>query len=101
VAPQRPRREQVVVLERGATVLMYTDGLVEAPDLLLDDGVARLRELFGELGALPLAELCDELLGRVRPGGSEDDVALVAVRLHPEDRPRPPGTAPGTTPRRP
>jgi PAS domain S-box-containing protein len=98
VAPERPRREQVVVLERGATVLMYTDGLVEAPDLLLDDGVARLQELLGELGGLPLEELCDELLGRMRPGGSEDDVALVAVRPHPEDRPRPPGTGPGATP---
>jgi serine phosphatase RsbU (regulator of sigma subunit) len=101
VAPERPRREQVVVLERGATVLMYTDGLVEAPDLLLDDGVARLQELLGELGGLPLEELCDELLDRMRPGGSEDDVALVAVRPHPEDRPRPPGTGPGSTPPRP
>jgi serine phosphatase RsbU (regulator of sigma subunit) len=78
------RREQVTVLDRGATVLMYTDGLVEGPDLPLDDGLARLSALLGELGGLPLEQLCDELLARMRPHGSEDDVALVAVRLHPE-----------------
>jgi serine phosphatase RsbU (regulator of sigma subunit) len=70
------------VLSRGATVLLYTDGLVEGPDLPLDDGVARLMRLLAELGDLPLDELCDQLLARMRPNGSEDDVALVAVRLH-------------------
>ncbi|MFQ1004249.1 SpoIIE family protein phosphatase [Modestobacter sp. SSW1-42] len=98
VAPERPRREQVAVLQRGATVLLYTDGLVEGPDLPLDDGVARLRALLGELGGLPLGELCDQLLRRMRPGGSEDDVALVAVRLHPEDRPRPASAGPEVVP---
>ena len=101
VAPERPRREQVAVLQRGATVLLYTDGLVEGPDLPLDDGVARLRELLGELGGLPLGELCDQLLRRMRPGGSEDDVALVAVRLHPEDRPRPASAGPEVVPHTP
>jgi PAS domain S-box-containing protein len=85
------RREEVVVLDRGSTVLMYTDGLVEGPDLPLDDGLARLSALLVELGGLPLEELCDELLSRMRPQGSEDDVALVAVRLLREDRPRPIG----------
>jgi PAS domain S-box-containing protein len=89
VDPAAVRREQVVVLNQGATVLMYTDGLVEGPDLPLDDGVARLAELLAELGDLPLEELCDRLLTGMRPEGSEDDVALVAVRLHREDRPRP------------
>ena len=98
VAPERPRREQVEVLQRGATVLLYTDGLVEGPDLPLDDGVARLRELLGEMGDLPLPELCDQLLSRMRPGGSEDDVALVAVRLHREDRPRPAEAGPEVVP---
>jgi serine phosphatase RsbU (regulator of sigma subunit) len=77
------------VLDRGATVLLYTDGLVEGPDLPLDDGVARLAGLLAELGDLPLEELCDRLLTGMRPRGSEDDVALVAVRLHDDDRLRP------------
>jgi len=101
VAPERPRQEQVRVLRRGATVVLYTDGLVEGPDLPLDDGVARLRQLLGELGGLPLGELCDQLLSRMRPGGSEDDVALVAVRLHREDRPRPASAGPEAIPHTP
>jgi PAS domain S-box-containing protein len=101
VHPTAARQERVVSLRSGATVLLYTDGLVEGPGLLLDDGVARLRDLVGELGHLPLAELCDQLLARMRPGGSEDDVALVAVRLHPEDRPRPTEAGPQIVPPRP
>ena len=42
--------------------------------------------LLGELVGLPLPELCDALLERLRPEGLQDDVALVAVRLHPQDR---------------
>jgi PAS domain S-box-containing protein len=101
VLPETRRHEQVVVLGTGATVLMYTDGLVEGPDLPLDDGVARLTRLLAELGELPLDELCDELVVRMRPRGSEDDVALVAVRLHPEDRPRPAEAGPEEMPRTP
>jgi serine phosphatase RsbU (regulator of sigma subunit) len=98
VDPSRPRSEHEVVLQRGSTVLLYTDGLVEGRDLPLDEGTGRLRELLAELGAEPLAELCDGLVRRVRPGGSEDDVALVAIRLHPEDRPRPPEAGPQRIP---
>jgi PAS domain S-box-containing protein len=98
VDPAAVRHEHVVVLHEGATVIMYTDGLVEGPDLPLDDGVARLAGLLGELGALPLEELCDRLLAGMRPQGSEDDVALVAVRLHAEDRPRPADAGPEVAP---
>jgi serine phosphatase RsbU (regulator of sigma subunit) len=87
VEPLAVRHEQVEVLSRGSTVLLYTDGLVEGPDLPLDDGVARLAALLGELGELPLGDLCDQVLARMRPHGSEDDVALVGVRLHWEDQP--------------
>jgi serine phosphatase RsbU (regulator of sigma subunit) len=98
VDPLAVRREQVAVLSGGATVVLYTDGLVEGPDLPLDDGVARLTELLAELGELPLGELCDQLLTRMRPRGSEDDVALVAVRLHREDQPRPAEAGPQIVP---
>jgi serine phosphatase RsbU (regulator of sigma subunit) len=85
VDPDTGRAEHVLDLDRGATVLIYTDGLVESRDLPVDEGVAQLCGLLTELGALPLERLCDELVARMRPGGSEDDVALVAVRLHPGD----------------
>jgi serine phosphatase RsbU (regulator of sigma subunit) len=98
VLPQTQRHEQLIVLDGGATVLLYTDGLVEGPDLPLDDGVARLATLLADLGELPLDDLCDQLVTRMRPQGSEDDVALVAVRLHREDQPRPAEAGPEVVP---
>jgi serine phosphatase RsbU (regulator of sigma subunit) len=81
VDPLTRRREQELRLRPGSTVLLYTDGLVEGRDIALDDGVDQLRGLFAELGGRPLEELCGGLLERLRPGVSDDDVALVAIRL--------------------
>ncbi|RZS91106.1 PAS domain S-box-containing protein [Motilibacter rhizosphaerae] len=95
-----PRGEHVVTVERGATVLLYTDGLVERRGQSLDDGLSRLQEVLAELAAqdLDLDGLCDQVLARLVPGRAEDDVALVAVRLHPQDRPRPPEAGPNRYP---
>jgi serine phosphatase RsbU (regulator of sigma subunit)/PAS domain-containing protein len=98
VDPTAIRTDSVVAVARGATLLLYTDGLVEGRDLQLDDGIARLRAVLRELAELPLAELCDAVIDRLRPEGLQDDVALVAVRLHPEDRPRPPEAGPERLP---
>ncbi|PWW21844.1 GAF domain-containing protein [Geodermatophilus normandii] len=102
VDPEAPRREWVVELERGATVLLYTDGLVERRDADLDAGTARLVSALADLGDRPLQELCDLLVQHMVDGHPDDDVALVAVRLHPQDRPRPraagPVDVPGSVP---
>ncbi|RZU33706.1 SpoIIE family protein phosphatase [Blastococcus saxobsidens] len=98
VDPEVKRRESVVTLDRGATVLLYTDGLVERRDSDLDEGIVRLREALIELADLPLEVLLDELLERLVHGRPEDDVALVAVRLHPQDRPRPVEAGPNRVP---
>ncbi|RBY93703.1 histidine kinase [Blastococcus sp. TF02-8] len=79
------RTETETTVARGATVLLYTDGLVEGRDLSLDEGTARLLAALRELADRPLPELCDALLERLRPEGLQDDVALVALRLHPQD----------------
>jgi serine phosphatase RsbU (regulator of sigma subunit) len=84
VDPAAHRSEWQITVERGSTVLLYTDGLVEGRDLPLDDGIDRLRTALAELADRPLGELCDALIERLRPGGLQDDVALVAVRLHPQ-----------------
>jgi serine phosphatase RsbU (regulator of sigma subunit)/PAS domain-containing protein len=83
VDPGAHRRESVVTLDRGSTVLLYTDGLIERRDADLDDGMVRLRDAVIELGDRPLEELLDELIERLVHGRPEDDVALVAVRLNP------------------
>ena len=92
------RRESVVTLDRGSTVLLFTDGLVERRDADLDAGIVRLREALAEVAHLPLQELLDEVLERLVDGRPEDDVALVAVRLHRQDRPRPAEAGPQDVP---
>ena len=92
------RRESVVTLDAGATVLLYTDGLIERRDDDLDAGLVRLRDALIELADLPLEEMLDELLERLVHGRPEDDVALVAVRLHRQDRPRPAEAGPNRVP---
>ena len=98
VDPTVPRTETVTEVERGSTVLLYTDGLVERRGAHLDDGIAYLVGVLTELARLPLDELCDQVLHRLLPQDNEDDVALIAVRLHPQDRPRPPGAGPRRIP---
>ncbi|WP_323792698.1 SpoIIE family protein phosphatase [Nocardioides sp.] len=77
------RLEHEVVLEEGATVLLFTDGLVERRGEDLDTGLERLcRELTDLAEGEPCVEdLCDQLLQRMAPSRREDDIALVAVRL--------------------
>jgi serine phosphatase RsbU (regulator of sigma subunit)/PAS domain-containing protein len=98
VDPDARRRESMVTLDRGSTVLLYTDGLIERRDADLDDGLVRLRDAVHELADRPLEEMLDEVLERLVHGRPEDDVALVAVRLHRQDRPRPPEAGPNRVP---
>ncbi len=89
--PDAHRTESVASLPRGSTVLLYTDGLVERRGEGLEQGIARLADVLREVAAegLDLDAVCDEVLRRMLPERPEDDIALVAVRLHREDRPRP------------
>lgn len=89
--PSIERNESVLTLTRGSTVLLYTDGLVERRGQSVGEGVERLRAVMAELVAAGLdhEQMCDELLLRMLPERPDDDVAIVAVRLHPQDRPRP------------
>jgi serine phosphatase RsbU (regulator of sigma subunit) len=96
--PSATRVESEVVVDRDSTVLLYTDGLVERRGQSLDEGLNMLREALDELGHLELDELCDALLRRLLPKQAEDDVALVAVRLHRQDLPRPPEAGPNVVP---
>lgn len=100
VRPSTTRVEHTTVLDRGATVLLYTDGLVERRDSDLDEGTARLVDLVRELHAdgADLDALCDGLLHRMVAGRPDDDVALVAIRLHRQDRPRPAEAGPERVP---
>ena len=60
---------------------------------------ARLLDAPMAFPGAPVGALCDALLDRLATDADEDDVALVAVRAHPEDRPRPAEAGPDRLPR--
>jgi serine phosphatase RsbU (regulator of sigma subunit) len=75
------REDRVELLDPGATVLLYTDGLVERRDRDIDAGTEALVAVVREFAGLPLDELCDRVLERLFLPDAEDDVAVLAVRL--------------------
>ena len=77
----------------GATMLVIGD-VVDHDS----DAAAAMGQAVRDLGRTPLEELCDTLLARMLPVDGADDVAIVAVRAHPEDRPRPPEAGPNRLP---
>jgi serine phosphatase RsbU (regulator of sigma subunit)/anti-sigma regulatory factor (Ser/Thr protein kinase) len=69
----------------GATLLLYTDGLVESRTRDVWGGIEMLRERLHEASMdsapPPLDPLCDEVLEIVGPGDRDDDIALLAARF--------------------
>ena len=63
----------------GSTLLLYTDGLVEHPAHLIDDGIERMRAVLRDHPGLPLDRLGTRLI-EAAPRRS-DDIALLLVRL--------------------
>ncbi len=82
--PDAARSDHELLLSPGSTVLLYTDGLVERRGPDLDEGAAWLVDRVTELRDLPLERFCDELLSELS-GGTDDDVALLALRVHRDD----------------
>ncbi len=79
----RPRPDAVTVLPPRATLVLYTDGLVESPHHSIDHGLDRLRRHAASLARRPLDSFCDALLDQVRPSDNDDDVAMIALRTPP------------------
>ena len=71
--------EQSMVLEEGALVLLYTDGLVETREAPIEHGLDRL---VGVLGAAVTSadEACERVLRELgRDGDADDDTAVLAL----------------------
>lgn len=83
VTPHQSRPDATAELPPEATLVLYTDGLIESPGRNLDEGLERLRRHAASLAHRPLESFTDELLKRARPPDNDDDVALLAVRLGP------------------
>jgi serine phosphatase RsbU (regulator of sigma subunit) len=78
-----PHDEVELEAAAGSTLLLYTDGLVESREVPLDVGLRRLRQVAAGLAAATPDELCDTVLARLLPEGTDDDVALLACQLSP------------------
>ncbi|MBI9113768.1 SpoIIE family protein phosphatase [Sanguibacter suaedae] len=73
------RTDHDVELPTGATVLLYTDGLIDRRGVPAKDGLRWLLETVRAHADLGPEELCDMLLGSVADE-HEDDIALLALR---------------------
>ena len=74
-----PGSDHTVALPPGATVVLYTDGLVERRNSALDDGLERLRQLVAGRQDLTPELLCDHVLEH-QDDQLDDDVALLVLR---------------------
>ncbi|MDG4664546.1 SpoIIE family protein phosphatase [Mycobacterium sp. 236(2023)] len=64
-----------------ATLLLYTDGLVERRRESIDDGIARATDVVQDNRATDLDELANVIMSRLAPAdGYHDDVALLLYR---------------------
>jgi serine phosphatase RsbU (regulator of sigma subunit) len=75
-----PRSESTVRLPAGATLIGYSDGLVERRGEDLAVGLGVLQRAAAEHAGADVEDLAERLLATLVPEGSDDDVALLVLR---------------------
>ncbi|MEV7069683.1 PP2C family protein-serine/threonine phosphatase [Streptomyces sp. NPDC091972] len=76
------RPEATSSFDEGATLVLYTDGLIERRTEDIDTGLARLTDALGRHRHAAPEDLADALLTELLPAtGNADDTALVVIRL--------------------
>ncbi|MCF3170231.1 PP2C family protein-serine/threonine phosphatase [Streptomyces californicus] len=67
-------------LDSDGAIVLLTDGVVEGPSLLIEDGLERVRRLIaGHVGA-SASRLAGMVLGAAEDTGHEDDAAVLVLR---------------------
>ena len=75
-------QSRVLDIEDGSLLVLYTDGLVEKRTRDIDEGIGRLRDIFGPGSAQqPLEDLCRAMLAGVYADEHRDDIAVLVARL--------------------
>ncbi|MFC9278534.1 PP2C family protein-serine/threonine phosphatase [Streptomyces collinus] len=80
IDPDVPRFDHAQPLPPGATLVLFTDGLVERRGQDIDAGLGELAEEAAALADAPPDALCDGLIARGRQV-FDDDVAVLALRV--------------------
>jgi len=76
------RPEATTPFDEGATLVLYTDGLIERRTEDIDTGLARLADTLTRHRRADPEDLADALLAELLPPtGNADDTALVVIRL--------------------
>lgn len=79
VDSDEPRPDHWHFVPPGSTVVFFTDGLIERPDLPIDDSLDELTDLATKYAALPLQEFVQALADH-HPSDGHDDMAVLALR---------------------
>jgi GAF domain-containing protein/anti-sigma regulatory factor (Ser/Thr protein kinase) len=83
VRPGWPRPQAHVIMPGRATLVLYTDGLVERRRIPLEHGISQVAALVQDGLASTLDDLANQIMSGLAPsGGYQDDVALLLYR-HP------------------
>ncbi|MGO9078819.1 MAG: SpoIIE family protein phosphatase [Streptosporangiaceae bacterium] len=77
-----PIQSRTLDITDGSLLVLYTDGLVEKRTADIDEGLNRLRGIFGPgSAARPLEDLCRATLDGVYADDQRDDIAVLIARL--------------------
>ena len=78
---EQARRDTTAALEPGASVLLYTDGLVERRDEGADDGLARLLETVTRTVSegVDREHFTEVVIDRMVGKAADDDIAVLLV----------------------
>jgi PAS domain S-box-containing protein len=85
--PNSHRIQAVTTIEPGATLILYTDGLIERRGEVLDAGLARLVTAATNIPAgIGLQRFADRLIDDALDGAHhDDDIAVLCLRVEPAD----------------
>jgi serine phosphatase RsbU (regulator of sigma subunit)/anti-sigma regulatory factor (Ser/Thr protein kinase) len=81
--PDWSRPEAFVTIPAGATLLLYTDGLIERRRKALDLGISRVATVIQDGRTSTLDELASQIMSDVAPSGGYQDDVVVLLYHHP------------------